>query len=89
MPTISYFFGIYVLMYLMDNRRHHAPHIHVSYQDDDAVIAIETGDILDGRLPPKQLRLVQAWVEIHRDELMDDWALAIAGEKPFRIAPLQ
>ena len=42
-----------------------------------------------GNFPPKQLRMVLAWIEIHRDELMADWELAVAGEEPFRIAPLK
>lgn len=43
----------------------------------------------DGELPPKQLKMVQAWIEIHKEELMVDWELAVNGEDPFRIAPLQ
>lgn len=44
---------------------------------------------LAGSIPPKQLKMVQAWIEIHKDELFADWELAVAGEQPFRIAPLQ
>ena len=39
-------------------------------------------------LPRKQLRLVQAWVELHRDELMADWELSVSNENPYKIAPL-
>jgi hypothetical protein len=45
--------------------------------------------VFDGTLPPKQLKLVHAWIEIHKEELMVDWELAVNGEEPFRIAPLQ
>lgn len=69
MPTISMFYGILVLMFFRDNRRHYLPHIHVRYQDAEAAIAIEDGLVLDGALPPKQLKLVQAWLEIHKEEL--------------------
>lgn len=72
-----------------DNRRHSLPHIHVRYQGDEAVIAIEDGRLLDGIIPPKQLKLVQAWIEIHKEELHVDWDLAVNGDPPFRIAPLQ
>lgn len=89
MPTISMFYGILVLMFFRDNRRHHLPHIHVRYQGSEAALAIEDGSVLDGSFPPKQLKLVQAWIEIHKDELMVDWELAVNGEEPFRIAPLQ
>jgi len=46
------------------------------------------GEILSGDLPRKQLRLVQAWIELHRDELVADWELAVSGENPYKIAPL-
>lgn len=89
MPTISMFYGILVLMYFRDNRRHHLPHIDVRYQEEEAAISIADGEVLDGSVPPRQLKLVQAWIEIHREDLMLDWQLAVAGEVPFRIAPLQ
>lgn len=89
MPIISMFYGILVLMYFRDNRRHNLPHIHVRYQGEEAVISIGDGEIFDGTLPPKQLKMVQAWIEIHKDELLVDWELAVNGDEPFRIAPLQ
>ena len=51
-------------------------------------VSISEGEILAGNLPKKQLRLVQAWIELHRDELMADWELAVHGEKPYKILPL-
>lgn len=89
MPTISMFYGILVTLLFEDNDRHHLPHFHVRYQGEKASIAIEDGRVLADSLPPKQLKLVQAWVEIHRDELFANWELAVNGEEPFRIAPLQ
>ena len=89
MPTISMFYGILILMFFRDNRRHHLPHIHARYQDSEAAISLEDGDVLDGSLPSKQLKMVQAWIEIHKEELFVDWDLAVNGETPFRIAPLQ
>jgi hypothetical protein len=89
MPTISMFYGILILMYFRDNRRHHLPHIHVRYQGKNAAVSIDDGSVLDGSLPTRQLKMVQAWIEIHKEELLVDWELAIKGEEPFRIAPLQ
>jgi hypothetical protein len=89
MPVISMFYGIIVSLYFLDSKRHHRPHIHVKYQDDEAVIAIPDGELLEGALPPAKMRLVLAWVEIHRDELMADWGLAVSGQQPFRIEPLR
>ena len=52
-------------MYLYDNKRHHLPHIHVRHGEDNAVIGIPDGEVIEGELKRKQMRLVQAWVEIH------------------------
>ncbi len=89
MPTISMFFGILVSIFYEDNQQHHTPHIHARYQGKKASIAIDDGRLLAGDFPPRQLRMVQVWIDIHRDELMADWELAVAGDEPFRIAPLQ
>jgi len=89
MPTISMFFGIIVSIFYEDNEQHHTPHIHVRYQGRKASIAIDDGRVLAGDFPSRQLRMVQVWVDLHKDELMADWELAVAGEEPFRVAPLQ
>ena len=65
-----------------------APHIQTRYAGLDASIRIEDGEVLAGDLPRKQLRLVQAWIELHRDELVADWELAANGELPYKIDPL-
>ena len=89
MPTISMFYGIIIAMLFEDNDRHNLPHIHARYAGQKASIAIEDGRLLGGNLPSKQLKMVQVWVDLHKDELMADWELAVAGDQPFRIAPLQ
>ena len=55
----------------------------------EAVISIPDGELLTGHILVKQLKMVQAWVIIHSEELMVDWELAVNGDEPFRIAPLQ
>ena len=89
MPTISMFFGILVSIFFEDNDRHHLPHIHVRYSGAKASVSIADGSILAGNIPARQLKMVQAWIEIHKEELYADWELAVSGEEPFRIAPLQ
>jgi len=89
MPVISLFYGLIVTMYFYDNNRHHLPHIHVKYNEDEAVFSIENSEIIDGSLPKSKVRLVEAWIEIHREDLMANWKLAIAGEKIYQIEPLK
>jgi hypothetical protein len=61
----------------------------VQYSDEEAVISIPEGDLLEGSLRRAKLKLVEAWVEIHQDELMADWELAVNGQKVFKIDPLK
>ena len=89
MPTISMFYGLIVRMYYFDDQRHKMPHIHVHYQDDSAVVAIPEGKVLEGNLPRSKMKLLDAWIEIHQEELIADWQLAANGETVFKIEPLK
>lgn len=89
MPTLSMFFGIVISMYYEDTGRHNVPHIHARYQGKSVALSLEDGSILAGEIPAKQLRFVQAWIDIHKEDLLENWQLAISGQEPFRIAPLQ
>ena len=89
MPTISMFYGIVIYMYFFDDERHKLPHIHAHYQRQEASFSIVDGAALSGSVPLSKARLVQAWIEIHRDDLMADWQLAVNGESPLPIEPLR
>jgi hypothetical protein len=89
MAILSMFYGIIVSMYFFDKMRHHRPHVHVRYQDQEAVVSIPEGEILEGELKSSKMRLLQAWIEIHQDELMADWMLAVEGQRVFSIDPLK
>ena len=83
------FYGVIVSLYFLDNKQHKKPHIHARYQEDEAVVSITDGEVLEGRLPPSKMRLLLAWIEIHRDELAADWELAVSGQQPYKIEPLR
>ena len=89
MPTISMFYGLIVRMYYFDDQRHKMPHIHVHYQSEAAVVEIPSGELLEGSLPKSKMKLLQAWIEIHHEDLMADWQLAVSGENVFKIDPLR
>ncbi len=89
MPSISAFYGIIVYMYFMDNKQHKLPHIHVKYQENEVIVAIPEGNVLEGSIPASKMKLLQAWIEIHKDELIADWDLAVSGENPYKIEPLR
>ncbi|MCK7582892.1 MAG: DUF4160 domain-containing protein [Chromatiales bacterium] len=73
----------------MDDKQHKFPHIHVKYQDDEVIVQIPDGDVLEGSIPNSKMKLLQAWIELHKEELMADWQLAVSGEQPYKIDPLR
>lgn len=89
MAVLSMFYGIIVSMYYFDQQRHHVPHIHVKYQEQEVVLSIPDGVVLEGELKRNKMKLVQAWIEIHQEELMANWELASQGEAIFKIDPLK
>ena len=89
MPVISMFYGIIISRYYFNNRPHKLPHIHVKYQDQEAIFSIPDGELIGGELRSNKSKLVQAWIEIHKEELMADWELAVNGQEIFKIDPLK
>ena len=88
MPTISMFYGIIIRLYFAPGE-HNPPHFHAFYNEFKASVDIRTGEIIEGALPPRQRKLIQAWAELHQEELMADWSLVMNGDEPFKIPPLQ
>ena len=89
MPTISMFYGILICMYFYDDERHSTPHIHAKYQGQEASFSILDASCLSGEIPTPKTRLVQAWIEIHRESLLADWELAVNGLSLMPIDPLR
>jgi len=89
MPAISMFYGVIIYLYFKDNKKHKLPHIHVKYQEYEVIVSIPDGDILEGNIPKSKMKLLQAWIELHKDELVANWELAISGEHPYKIEPLR
>jgi hypothetical protein len=88
MPELSRFFGIIIRMYWEANAPHHRQHFHAYYQDEVAVYSIDPVELIAGSLPRRQQRLVEAWAELHQQELTDDWDRLQAGQRPLPIDPL-
>ncbi|MCQ2535611.1 MAG: DUF4160 domain-containing protein [Lachnospiraceae bacterium] len=86
MPLISEFFGISIYMYYED---HNPPHFHAEYGDNKALIDILNGCVYKGGLPTKQTKLVLAWCEIHKEELMENWMVCKELGRAFVIEPLR
>jgi hypothetical protein len=83
MPIISIFFGIVIRMF---HDEHPPPHFHAAYQGFEALVRIEDGEIMHGRLPKKAARIVRQWALDHRSALMANW---VRGEAlmPMELIP--
>jgi hypothetical protein len=89
MPELSRFFGIIIRMYAELGGPHHQPHFHAYYQDDVAIYSCDPVELMAGSLPRRQQRLVVAWAELHKAELLADWERLQAGHSPLPIEPLK
>ena len=83
--------GIVATFPLLHHRPGRAPAspFHAYYTEFKATMDSRTGQIIEGNLPARQMKLVVAWAELHQEELMADWQLVMSGEEPFKIQPLQ
>ena len=88
MPEISRFFGIVIKMIFNDSDKQHKPHVHVYYGEYEASVALD-GEVLDGKLPTKQYRLVSGWLALHEDELYEAWNKAVRSIPFDKIEPLK
>lgn len=89
MPEVARFFGIIIRIFAEPGAPHHRPHFHAYYQNHVAIYAVDTLQLMSGGLPRKEQRLVEAWAEMHSDELLENWERLQTGELPFKIAPLR
>lgn len=85
MPEISRFFGIVIAMFYSD---HPPPHFHAIYGGYEMTVDIET-EVIHGDFPKREVRLVFEWLDLHKDELREDWHLAEANRPLKRITPLE
>jgi uncharacterized protein DUF4160 len=85
MPTISWFYGIAIRMYVRD---HLPEHFHAIYGEHEAFVSIDTGEVIEGTLPKAAARLVKDWTLARQAQLRENWRRARAGQQPEKIAGL-
>ena len=88
MPIISQFYGILISLYFNDKDKHNLPHLHVRYNENKASYDFDA-NLIEGSLPNKQRKMVEAWILIHKDDLLTLWNLINEEGKFFKIEPLK
>jgi len=89
MPELARFYGLVIRMFAETGERHHHPHFHVVSPNGEAVFTIDNLEILAGKLPSRERRLVEGGAELHRIELLENWARLQAGGQIVPIDPLR
>jgi len=85
MPELSRFLGIVIYM---NFNEHAPPHFHAKYGEYKILVTIKTG-VIEGKFPPRALKLIMEWLEIHREELLSDWDSIQATGEYAKIQPLE
>jgi len=70
MPTISFFYGITIYI---NYSEHNPPHFHARHGGRNAVFSIKTGELTSGKMSARDIKLIMAWAELYRKELMVNW----------------
>jgi hypothetical protein len=89
MPEISRFFGIIIRMYMEAGSPHNHPHLHAYYQNAVGIYRVDQIEMIEGNLAKREQRLVEAWIVLHQNELLENWERLQSGEPPLKIAPLK
>ena len=71
-----------------NNEEHNPPHFHATYQGFNAVFNMD-GDLINLEMPKKQLKLISAWAELHKEELLANWELVMSEQPLYKIGPLR
>lgn len=80
------FLGIIIRMY--NNNENNPPHFHAEYQGYNAVFNMD-GELINGEMPKRQMQFIVAWAELHKDELLANWELAMAEQPLYKVEPLR
>lgn len=85
MPEISRFYGIVIHMYFNE---HNPPHFHAEYQGYKISVTLQNG-IVEGIMPKRALKLIFDWLDLHRDELLQNWETIQRTGEYNKIEPLK
>jgi len=88
MPALSIFLGIVITMYSELGGKHSTPHIHAKYAEHEATYDLD-GNLIEGSIPRKQSKLVEAWILLRKDDLKTNWDLIQNGKAHYKIDPLK
>lgn len=86
MPTICMFRGIKIYINWND---HMPPHFHATYGGREIIVSINELEVIEGKIPSKQLKMLLGWAAFHQEELKENWELAKDKQELFAIEPLK
>ena len=72
MPIISRFHGIVIKMYLRQ-KEHNPPHIHAIYGDYIGMFSLQDGEMFEGDILAREVKLIKSFVLTYAEELLRMW----------------
>ncbi|MCW6038492.1 DUF4160 domain-containing protein [Spirulina subsalsa FACHB-351] len=82
MPEITRFYGIIIKMFFGD---HAPPHFHAVYGEYNALISIESLEMIEGDLPSRAEKMVLEWATLYQQDLLNIWN----SQKFVKLPPLK
>ncbi|MFM7218876.1 MAG: DUF4160 domain-containing protein [Nodosilinea sp. LVE1205-7] len=70
MPEVARFYGIVIKVFFGD---HPPPHFHAIYGEFNALVSIESLQIIEGDLPSRAQQLVVEWATLYQQDLLQMW----------------
>jgi hypothetical protein len=84
MPPVSHPFKKGAVIILMNYNDHAPPHVHIKYQNDVKSYRYEISSkkwVKPGKdLPSKLKKMVEAWIDAHEQELLEQWENAMNNQ---------
>jgi len=85
MPEICRFYGIVIHMFFNE---HNPPHFHANYGEFRITVNLQN-EVINGFMPKRALKLIFEWMELHKNEILENWNKCQKGELPDKIEPLK
>lgn len=86
---VSAFYGLVVAYAATKNKQSVAPYVIVIHEGRDSGVALLDNHLIYGYLPQGKLLLTNAWIEIHKEELLANWHSGRLTGEYFKVEPLR
>ena len=73
---------------MMFFNEHNPPHFHAEYGEYRVVVNLND-EVVNGFMPKRALKLIFEWLDLHKEELINNWEKCKNDISPDKINPLK